>query len=316
MTRLSNDSDADGDTLTIVKVLDPTHGTLILNTDGTFQYIPTANYLGTDSFTYFVTDGLLSSGTVTVTISVTAVNDAPVAENESYAINEDSPLSVSLPGVLANDSDVDGNLLSAVRVTGPAHGTLTLNASGSFLYVPTANYNGTDSFTYRASDGLLTSNLATVTITVAAVNDVPVAGSDSYSTDQDVVLNVAPRGVLLNDSDADGDILSAAVATGPAHGTLVLNADGSFQYTPTPGYSGTDSFTYRASDALSSSAATTVTLTVLPFVPRAKFFVVDADRAASFQYLADGSSLSNNALNKSDSKPRESHLTQPAQSSG
>jgi VCBS repeat-containing protein len=121
---------------------------------------------------------------------------------------------------------------------------------------------------------------------------------------RDVVLNVAPRGVLLNDSDADGDILSAAVATGPAHGTLVLNADGSFQYTPTPGYSGTDSFTYRASDALSSSAATTVTLTVLPFVPRAKFFVVDADRAASFQYLADGSSLSNNALNKSDSKPR------------
>ncbi|MCA9008171.1 MAG: cadherin-like domain-containing protein, partial [Planctomycetaceae bacterium] len=92
--------------------------------------------------------------------------------------------------------------------------------------------------------------------------------------------------------------------TGPAHGTLVLNADGSFQYTPVPGFSGTDSFTYRASDALSSSAAATVTLTVVPFVPRAKFFVVDADRAASFQYLADGSSLSSNALNKSDSKPR------------
>ena len=246
----------------------------------------------------------MNSSTVTVTITVTAVNDAPVAVNESYSINEDSPLSVSLPGVLANDSDTDGNLLSAVRVTSPAHGTLTLNANGSFLYVPAANYNGTDSFTYRASDGLLTSNLATVTITIASVNDAPVAGNDSYSTDQDAVLNIAPRGVLLNDNDADGNVLSASIATGPAHGTLVLNADGSFQYTPAPGFSGNDSFTYRALDAVTSSAAATVTLTVIPFVPRAKFFVVDADRAASFQYLANGNSLSNNALNKSDSKPR------------
>ena len=301
---LINDSDVDGDALTIVKLLDPTHGTLTLNTDGTFQYVPAANYSGSDNFTYFVTDGSLNSNTVNVTLTVTPVNDTPVAVNESYAINEDSPLSVSLPGVLANDSDTDGNLLSATRVTGPAHGTLTLNANGSFLYVPAPNYNGTDSFTYRASDGTLTSNLATVTITIASVNDAPFAGNDNYSIDQDGVLNITPRGVLLNDSDADGDILSAAIAVGPTHGTLVLNSDGSFRYAPTPGFSGTDSFTYRASDAFASSAAATVTLTVIPFVPRAKFFVADSDRGASFQYLANGSSLSSNALNKSDSKPR------------
>ena len=239
--------------------------------------------------------------TAGVAITVGAVNDAPVAIADSYTtsedtslnavtgilsndfdvdgdaltivqvINEDSPLSVSLPGVLANDSDIDGNLLSVVRVAGPAHVTLTLNVNGSFLYAPAANYNGTDSFTYRASDGLLTSNLATVTITIAAVNDVPSASNDSYTTDQDVVLNIAPRRVLLNDSDADGDILSAAVATTPAHGTLVLNANGSFSYTPAPGYSGSDSFTYRASDVLSSSAAATVTLTIVPVLPRAKY---------------------------------------------
>ena len=237
-------------------------------------------------------------------ITVTAINDAPVANDNSFAINEDAILSVALPGVLGNDSDADGNVLSAIRVTGPAHGTLTLNANGSFVYTPVANYFGTDTFTYRASDGLLTSGLATVTITIASVNDVPVARTESYSTDQDVALNIAAGGVLTNDTDADGDALNAVLVTAPAHGTLTLNANGSFSYVPVPGYSGADSFVYRAADAVSSSAATTVSLTVVAFVPRAKFFVVDGDRTSSFQYLANGSSLSNNALNKSDSKPR------------
>ena len=301
---LANDSDVDGDALTIVKVLDPAHGTLVLNPDGTFLYTPAANYAGADSFSYFVTDGSLNSSTVSVNITVTAINDAPVANDNSFAINEDAILSVALPGVLGNDSDADGNVLSAIRVTGPAHGTLTLNANGSFVYTPVANYFGTDTFTYRASDGLLTSGLATVTITIASVNDVPVARTESYSTDQDVALNIAAGGVLTNDTDADGDALNAVLVTAPAHGTLTLNANGSFSYVPVPGYSGADSFVYRAADAVSSSAATTVSLTVVAFVPRAKFFVVDGDRTSSFQYLANGSSLSNNALNKSDSKPR------------
>ena len=94
-----------------------------------------------------------------MTITVTAVNDAPAAADDAYSTTEDTPLTVAAPGVLANDTDPDGDPLTAVLVTGPSHGTLTLNANGSFTYTPAANYNGPDSFTYRASDG--TADLAT-----------------------------------------------------------------------------------------------------------------------------------------------------------
>lgn len=301
---LLNDSDVDGDPLNAIVVSGPVHGTLSLNADGSFLYTPPLNFNGTDTFSYKANDGTLDSNIATVTIIVTAVNDAPVATSNVYSGTEDTPLNVVIPGILGNDFDVDGNVLSAIRVTGPTHGTLTLNANGSFVYVPALNFNGTDSFTYKANDGALDSNVATVTITIAAVNDVPVAGIDSYSTNQNTVLTVPAKGILVNDSDADGDPLSAILATGPAHGTLVLNADGSFTYTPTAGYSGADSFTYRATDAVAQSGVATVSLTVVPFVPATKFFVADTDRGAAFQYAADGTAIKNSVLNKSDSKPR------------
>ena len=108
-------------------------------------------------------------------ITVTAVNDAPVAVADSYSLSEDTSLTVAAPGVLGNDTDVDGDALTAVLVTGPAHGTLTLNADGSFTYTPAADYNGPDSFTYKANDGAWTPRVPTVTLTVTAVNDAPVA---------------------------------------------------------------------------------------------------------------------------------------------
>ena len=120
-----------------------------------------------------------------MTITVTAVNDAPVAADDAYSTAEDTALTVAAPGVLGNDTDPDGDPLTAVLVSGPSHGTLTLNADGSFTYTPAANFNGTDSFTYRASDGTADSNLATVTITVTAVNDAPAATDDAYSTAED-----------------------------------------------------------------------------------------------------------------------------------
>lgn len=300
-----NDSDVDSSSLTPSLVSGPSHGTLAFNADGSLLYTPNTNYNGADAFTYTLSDGELTSALATVAITVTAVNDAPIALGNSYNTNEDTVLSVVAPGVLGNDSDVDGTPLQAARVTLPAHGTLTLAANGSFVYTPAANFNGIDTFTYRASDGLLSSNIATVTISVAAVNDAPVAVADSYSTDQNVILDVPARGLLNNDTDVDGDVLTASVVTGPTHGTLTLNADGSFRYTPATGYNGLDSFTYRAADALSSSAVTTVSLTIVPPPPpSAKFFVVDADRLNTYQYAANGSSLTNTALNKSDSKPR------------
>src|SRR5213075_887586 len=253
-----------------VLVSGPTNGSLTLNTDGSFSYLPASDYLGSDSFTYKANDGQTDSGIATVSITIGGANDTPVAANDSYSTPEDTTLTVIAPGVLANDSDVDGDILSAVLVSGPAHGTLTLNADGSLSYVPAANYNGTDTFTYRASDGSVESADAIVTITATPVNDPPgtsggIVADDAYTTPEDTTLTVVAPGVLANDSDVDGDPLTAILVDSPAHGTLGLNSDGSFTYTPALNYNGPDSFTYKANDGLADSPTNaTVSITVTP----------------------------------------------------
>src|SRR5207249_1308904 len=184
---LANDTDADGDTLTAVLVSGPSHGTLTLNADGSLVYMPALNLNRKDRFTYKGSDGQAQSVVATVTITVTPVNHAPVAANDdSYTTPEDTQLTVSAPGVLANDTDADRDTLTAVLVSGPSHGTLTLNADGSLVYMPALNFNGTDSFTYKASDGQAQSGVATVTITVTPINHAPVAANDdSYTTPED-----------------------------------------------------------------------------------------------------------------------------------
>src|SRR5207244_1856118 len=204
------------------------HGTATINPTGTIAYTPAAGYFGSDSFTYSISDGQGGTAAGSVSVTVTKVNGPPVALGDSYSTNKNVALSIAAPGVLANDTDPDGDTKTAVLVSGPSHGTLTLNANGSFTYTPAANYNGPDSFTYKASDGTLTSNVATVAITVVAVNDAPVAVNDSYSAVEDTLLTVAAPGVLGNDTDVEGDAKTAMLVSGPTHGTLTLNADGSF----------------------------------------------------------------------------------------
>jgi VCBS repeat-containing protein len=261
---LGNDSDADGDAITAVLDTGTSNGTLTLNPDGSFDYVPGPDFNGTDSFTYVANDGEVDSETATVTITVDPVNDPPVAEDNAYATDEDTALSVAAPGVLGNDSDADGDPLTAVLDTGTSNGTLTLNPDGSFDFVPDPDFNGTDGFTYVANDGEDDSEAATVTITVDPVNDPPVAEDDAYATDEDTALNVTPPGVLGNDSDADGDPLTAVLDTGTSSGTLTLNPDGSFDYVPGLDFDGTDGFTYVANDGEDDSEAAAVTITVDP----------------------------------------------------
>ena len=147
------------DTLTFTKASDPAHGTVVVNTDGTYTYTPAANYFGPDSFTYTVSDGKGGTVTKTVSIDVTSVNDVPVAVNDSFTGDEDTDITGDVtPGSVGQDSDIDGDPLTVALVTGPAHGTLTLNGDGSFTYTPDADYNGPDSFTYRVNDGTANSN--------------------------------------------------------------------------------------------------------------------------------------------------------------
>ena len=257
---LANASDVDGDALSAEILSGPSHGRLSLNEDGSFTYTPDANYHGPDGFTYRVSDGSLSSAAATVSLTVTAVNDAPVSAADHYETNEDTALTVDAPGVLANDTDAEGGALSAVLVQGPEHGSLTLNADGSFSYTPAANFHGTDGFTYRADDGSGTGNVATVVIDVASVNDAPVGVADAVNTDEDVAVH---GNVLANDTDVeDGRPATAQLVAEPVRGTVTLNPDGSFTYVPGANYFGTDSFAYRAVDADGGTSMATVTIRI------------------------------------------------------
>ncbi|TQV64834.1 MAG: S8 family serine peptidase [Halothiobacillaceae bacterium] len=201
------------------------------------------------------------------------INRAPLANPDGYAVNEDMTLTVAAPGVLANDSDPDGDALTAVLASGPAHGSLSLNAGGGFTYTPVANWYGTDSFGYRASDGIVPSGVATVTLTVHPVNDAPVAVGDAASTPAGTAVDIA---VLANDSDPEGAVLSVGGITQPDNGS-VTHLGASVRYTPNAGFSGSDSFTYWANDGVLDSAPATVALTVNPASTATTVHIADLD---------------------------------------
>jgi VCBS repeat-containing protein len=265
---LANDTDPSGKTLTAILQSQPAHGSLTLNSDGSFTYTPNNNFVGSDSFTYRASDGTLTSNVATVSLTINRVNQAPVAVNDSYSVVAGHALSINaIIGVLANDADPDGDSLTAVLVATTAHGTLSLNTSGSFTYTPNSGFSGTDTFSYQASDGSLLSNTATVTVTVAP-NTSPAAVNDSYTASENNALSEnAAAGVLANDSDPDGDSLTAVLASQPTHGSLTFNSNGSFTYTPQSGFAGADSFNYRASDGVVTSNLATVSITVIATGP-------------------------------------------------
>jgi CSLREA domain-containing protein len=174
---LANDTDIDiDDALTVDSVTQGEHGSVV-NNGADVTYTPDADYCGSDSFAYTVADKYGGTDGAMVTIEVICENDAPVAVDDAYVTNEDVTLIVNAPGVLGNDSDAEGDPLEPILVSGPNHGTLTLNANGSFTYMPAPNYNGTDSFSYVANDGGVDSNVAIVTITIDPVNEPPICSS-------------------------------------------------------------------------------------------------------------------------------------------
>ncbi len=255
---LINDTDPHGNGLKTAVAENVAHGTLNLQSDGSFTYQPDAGYVGLDTFIYYVNDGTSNSNGVMNYISVR--NTSPTAVSDSYTTTQISPITVTAAGVLANDSDANGDAITAVLDTNVKHGQLILNADGSFTYTPNSGFAGTDSFKYHANDSWNNSNKVIVTLIVQ--NITPTAANDAYNTAAAQPLTVAAPGVLENDSDVGGDALTAVLDTDVTHGQLTLNADGSFSYTPDSGFVGTDSFTYHINDGTDNSNSQTVTIEV------------------------------------------------------
>ncbi len=237
--------------------------------------------------------GLLGFGLLFMAVSpllaYVDANSPPVAVANSYAIGEDQLLTISAPGILGNDTDPNNDPLTAQVQTTTTNGLLQWNANGSFDYRPNANFAGTDTFTYKAVDakGAL-SGVATVTITVTPINDAPIANPDQYTVASGLVLNVPASGLLLNDVDIENQALLVASYTQTANGTLTVNVNGSFVYTPAPGFSGTDTFSYRATDGSATSTLALVTIVVTPGQIPAKFFIPDQSEHETFMYGASG----------------------------
>ena len=283
------DSDVDGDTLTVSAGSFATAkgGQVTLNADGTFTYDPSGVFESlavgdsdTDSFTYTLDDGNGGTDTATVTLTINGANDAPVAADDNVVTDEDSPVTgnVLVDNGNGADSDVDGDTLTVTAgsfVTAKG-GQVTLNADGTFTYDPNGQFeslnNGdtdSDSFSYTVSDGNGGTDTATVNIAINGVTDqagnvAPDVVDENYSVHAGEVLTVAAAaGLLANDTDADGDSLNVQSIEAPANGTLNIATDGSFTYTPDPGFVGTEELTYTVSDGTTNSTGT-VTIDVLP----------------------------------------------------
>jgi hypothetical protein len=254
---LVNDIDSDSDILVVTSIpTAPTSGTAIINPgDTTITYTPDTNFVGGDAFSYSIEDGFGGSDTALITVTVTPVNDVPVANDDTASTSEDTSASVN---VLANDVDIENDTLSVFSVGAPQNGAAIINPDNTISYSPNTDFSGTDSFTYDVSDGNGGTPSATVTITVSAVNDAPVASDDTAVASEDIPVVIA---VLTNDVDVDSSLVVVSV-TPPTDGTASIDADNlTITYTSNANFDGVDTFDYIVSDG-SLTDTGTVTITV------------------------------------------------------
>ncbi len=255
-----NGSDPDGDPITYSIVSNGTKGSAILvdPSTGSFTYEPDTNENGSDSFTFVVNDGSVNSPMATVSVSISAINDAPLAESAAITVSEDGQYEGMLTG-----TDVDGDSLTYSLASGSSKGTVIIvdPTTGAFTYSPDANATGSDSFFFKVHDGSLGSSSAEVAITINGENDAPVANNGAFTVDEDVTYTGQLAG-----HDSDGDTLTYSVVSNGSLGEAVIinPADGSFTYTPINDENGDDVFTFAVSDGNSSSAAATVSVSINP----------------------------------------------------
>jgi len=260
---LGNDSDPDGDAFEIDSFEYQGDGILVPNSDGTFTYTPPEGFVGEDSFTYTTSDGQNGVSSEPATAVITVTNALPVLDNDAATTHMGEP--VSGIDVLANDSDPDGDAFAVDSFLYEGNGTLIKNEDGTFTYTPPDGFVGQDSFTYTTNDSQIGVSSDSATVTISVINALPTLADDAATTEQNVTVTID---VLANDVDPDGDPLSVGDFTYEGGGILVLNDDGTFSFTPEPGFAGQDSFTYSAADpeAGAELALANVLITVNPVV--------------------------------------------------
>jgi large repetitive protein len=238
-----NDYEPDNEAMVYSVVTPPASGQFILNSAGAYTYQPALNFFGTQTIAYSVCDpsGACTQGTLVITVQ--PVNDNPVASDDAFTVLEDQVLSANAS---LNDSDAETAALIYAIVDAPDFGTVVMQANGQFVYTPNANYFGSDMIVYHATDASGASDVATIVITVSAVNDAPIVLGETVNGTED---NAVTGSVAGNDSDVETSNLSFTVLTGPASGTIVLQPNGTFTFTPAANFFGTVQVVYRATDA-------------------------------------------------------------------
>ena len=288
---LSNDTDPDGNPLKVASVTTPANGSASISA-GKVSYTPATGFVGVDTFTYTITDDKGATGAAQVTVTVLSTNRPPVAQNDAFAINQDTATALD---VLANDSDPDANPLKITTVSTPAHGSASING-GKVTYTPVAGFVGVDSFTYTVADDKGATASAQATITVKSTNRAPIAKDDVFSVNQDTI---GQLDVLANDNDPDGNPLTITSVSAPAHGVASVSG-GKVNYKPLPGYVGADSFSYTIADdkGATSSAVANITVKSTNRAPVAKDdgFSLNQDTIALFDVLANDSDPDGNPL--------------------
>ena len=250
---LFNDTNIENNFFAIIQT-STSFGILTLNQNGTFTYHPNENFASTDSFTYVANNGTHNSNEATVTITVNPINDAPVAQDDLAETQQNVLIRID---VLENDSDIEDDSLNVILEVDPSvtKGNVTLDGS-DVLFTPQTNFVGETSFSYRASDGNKTSNLANVTVTVSSINDIPNAINDTATTPENIPVIIP----VLN-NDIDDDPLTIDSITQGTNGTVTTNGT-TITYTPDTNFNGTDSFTYTIFNGVVSSNSATVTVLV------------------------------------------------------
>ena len=254
---LANDSDPDEDPLTLAALGTPAHGSVSFLAPGLVRYVPQQGFSGTDRFTYTIRDGRGGSATGTVTVVVARANRPPELPARRLTVLRDTPLTFD---PLEGAHDPDGDPLQLQSLGLPAHGRLRIESDGRLTYLPDAGYEGEDSFSLTVHDGHGGSATGRVEITVTRPNTPPQAAADEVTTAIDTPVSID---LLANDGDPDGDPLQLLSLGLPAHGWLAQEGGGMVTYTPAPGFSGVDSFTYTLGDDRGGHATGTVTVTVV-----------------------------------------------------